>query len=198
MTIRLALTLLAGMTVAVPGTAMARPTLSITVEAPSDVEPSLVDRILEEAAAIWATAGIRLDWERARPSDARDPARLTVTIDNAPVDPSERQGPLGWIPFTAAGPEPVIHLSRSMAEILCHQWPTIEDRTSAGHQRLIGRALGRALSHELGHYLLQSRLHTAHGLMRAHWPSDELFALDRSGFELTAEQREAVDVHGSH
>ena len=172
--------------------------VSIAVHTAPDVEPALVDAILAEAEAIWQSAGVTLNWNRTSAPEARNTPQMTVTIDDEAVDASERHGALGWIPFTATGPEPTIHLSRTMAEVLCSQWPNIENRTIVGHRRLIGRALGRALSHELGHYLFQSRLHTAHGLMRANWPSDELFAIDRSGFELTAEQREAVDVHGSH
>ena len=174
------------------------PTLSIAVQTAPDVEPALVDRILAEAEAIWQAAGVTLDWNRTSAQYARKTPQITVTIDDEAVDASERHGALGWIPFTATGPEPSIHLSRTMAEVLCSQWPNIENRTIAGHRTLIARALGRALSHELGHYLFRSKLHTAHGLMRANWPSDELFASDRQGFELTAEQREAVDVHGSH
>jgi hypothetical protein len=41
--------------------------------------------------------------------------------------------------------------------------------------------------------LFQSRLYAPNGLMRANWPSDELFSPDRRSFELSAEQRESVD-----
>ena len=79
------------------------------------------------------------------------------------------------------------------AEALIRRTPGVTDATIAGHEILIARALGRALSHELGHYLLKSRVHTPHGLMRATWPSDELLSNDRRGFELTAEQRAAAE-----
>jgi hypothetical protein len=158
-----------------------------------DIEPSLVNDIFHEAEAIWSTAGITL--ERTSTSGAGDTLPIVVTIDEEPVNFSERQGTLGWIPFSATGPEPTIHLSRTMAEVLFSQRPTVEGKTIAGHRRLIGRALGRALSHELGHYLLRSKLHAAHGLMRANYPSDELFSFDRRAFELTAGQRESVESH---
>jgi len=166
--------------------------LFVAVRTAPHVEPALVDRILEETEAIWGSAGVTFTWERASPSDGRRRPQIEVTIEDEVQDFAKRQGPLGWIPFTDTGPQASIHLSRTMAEVLCHQWPTIEDRTTAGHRRLIGRALGRALSHELGHYLFQSRLHTPRGLMRANWPSDELFSADRQGFELSAEQRGAA------
>jgi len=169
------------------------PTLSIDIHMAPDIEPSLVNDIFHEAEAIWSTAGITL--ERTSTSGAGDTLPIVVTIDEEPVNFSERQGTLGWIPFSATGPEPTIHLSRTMAEVLFSQRPTVEGKTIAGHRRLIGRALGRALSHELGHYLLRSKLHAAHGLMRANYPSDELFSFDRRAFELTAGQRESVESH---
>jgi hypothetical protein len=100
---------------------------------------------------------------------------------------------LGWILFAADGPAPSIGLSRANAEALISQMPGVTGATIVGHEILMGRALGRALSHEIGHYLLKSKLHTPHGLMRANWPSDELLSNDRRGFKLTAEQRAAAE-----
>ena len=36
------------------------------------------------------------------------------------------------------------------------------------------RALARAIAHELGHYLLESRTHSAHGLMRGHLTAEDI------------------------
>jgi hypothetical protein len=116
---------------------------------------------------------------------------MTVTIDDDRKEFGE--GALGWIPFTADGPAPSIRLSRANAEALIRRTPGVTDATIVQHEILIGRALGRALSHELGHYLLKSKVHTPHGLMRATWTSDELFSNDRRGFELTAKQRAATE-----
>jgi hypothetical protein len=71
----------------------------------------------------------------------------------------------------------------------------LADHTVLTHEMLLGRALGRALSHELGHYLLQSKVHTRSGLMRAAWPSQQIFSFNRQGFELSREQREAAARH---
>ena len=166
------------------------PRLSIAVHAAPDIESALVDRTLDEAKAIWGPVGVTFD--RQLSPDDPNPSQLTVSFEDEVLDFSEWHGALGWIPFTPAGPLPIIHLSRTRAEALCSQWPNVVNRTIAGHRLLIARALGRALSHEIGHYLFQSRVHTRHGLMRATWPSDELFSFDRGGFELTREQRDAV------
>jgi hypothetical protein len=169
------------------------PRLFIAVHAAPDIEPALVDRTLDEASAIWRAVGVVFDRQIA-PGQPYS-SQLTVSFDDEPLDFSEQHGALGWIPFTAAGPLPVIHLSRTRAEVLCSQWPNIANRTIAGHRLLIARALGRALSHEIGHYLFQSRVHTRHGLMRAKWPSDELFGFDGGGFTLTREQRDAAEQY---
>lgn len=163
----------------------------VLITAP-DVDAALMDRIVDEADAIWRAAGITFTWTHASPPATPDAPQIAVVIDDVRPDVSESHEPLGWIPFTPNGPQASIHLSRASAESLCHGWPNVENKTIAGHNHLIARALGRALSHELGHYLFQSKVHTARGLMRATWPSDELFSADRHGFELTADQRTAT------
>lgn len=44
----------------------------------------------------------------------------------------------------------------------------------------------------VGHYLLNTKAHTPQGLMRAEWPSRELFAFNRGGFELSPDERKAA------
>jgi hypothetical protein len=168
--------------------------ISIGVFAPPDVPESLVIRVFDEAKAIWGPTGIAFDWHRVASIGMAGAWHVTVTIDDDRKDFAEWQGALGWIPFTPYGPAPSIRLSRANAEALIRRTPDISGATMVGHEILIGRALGRALSHELGHYLLKSKIHTPHGLMRATWPSDELLSNDRRGFELTAEQRAAVEL----
>jgi hypothetical protein len=167
-------------------------TLSVAVFAPRDVTESLAIRVFDEAKAIWGPTGIALDWHRVTSGHMAVGYDVTVMIDDDQKDSGE--GALGWIPFTADGPASSIHLSRANAEELIRRTPGLTDATIVGHEILVGRALGRALSHELGHYLLKSKVHTPHGLMRATWASSELLSIDRRGFELTAEQRAAAEL----
>lgn len=163
--------------------------LTIAVFSPPDVTASLVDRIFAEATAIWTPAGISLDWHRVSPVDVVRTWQLDVTID----DGSRRvvtDHALGWVFFTPDGPETSIHLSRVNAEASVLRTAGVDDTSALTHEVLVGRALGRALAHELGHYLLKSKEHSPGGLMRASWRSEEFLAVGRSGFELTAEQRE--------
>jgi hypothetical protein len=165
------------------------PPISIAVFAPADVPESFVDRVFAEVEAIWGPTGIAFDWHRIGSTDAVH-AELGVTIDERKDGFVTHPDALGWIAFSHDGPGSCIHLSRGRAEALITS--RLGDRTPFTHEVLVGRALGRALSHELGHYLLQSKAHTPRGLMRAVWPSEQIFSNDRQGFELSAEQREAA------
>ena len=167
--------------------------ISVGVFAPPDVTESLVIRVFDEAKAIWGPTDIAFDWHRITSKDMAAAWQLTVAIDDERKGFVEQHGALGWIPFTADGPAPSIRLSRANAEALIRRTPGVTTATIVGHEILIGRALGGALSHEIGHYLLKSKVHAPHGLMRAIWPSDELLSNDRRGFELTAEQRAAAE-----
>jgi len=167
--------------------------ISVGVFAPPDVTESIVIRVFDEAKAIWGPTNIAFDWRRITSTDMAAEWQLAVTIDDEREGFAEGHGALGWIPFTADGPAPSIHLSRANTEALIRQTPGVAATTIVGHEIMIGRALGRALSHEIGHYLLKSKVHTPRGLMRANWPSDELLSHDRRGFELTAEQRAIVE-----
>lgn len=168
--------------------------IAVAVVAPRDVTNSMVNRICAEAEAIWAPAGIALEWNRdASKEDARRLV-IEVTIDDrrAPVG---RDSALGWLRFTSHGPDRVIHLSRASAERLLRSTPGLNGATYASHEALIARALGRALAHELGHYILRSKVHTRHGLMRAVWASDQAFGLIRDEFELSSQERATALGH---
>jgi hypothetical protein len=165
--------------------------IPVAVFAPPDVTDSLVRRIFVEADAIWAPAGISLDWRRVT-ANAAERWRLDVTIDDTQHDDQEWRAALGWITFRGDSVQTSIHLSRASVERLFLRTAGHTQTLLQTHEVLLGRALGRALSHELGHYLLQSKGHTTRGLMRATWPSDEFFAMNRSGFELSAHERDAA------
>jgi hypothetical protein len=162
--------------------------IAVTVVAPRDVTDSLVNRICEEADAIWAPAGVAFEWHRDASTGEAHPLAIEVTIDDRQAA-VVGDGALGWITFTGNGPDPFIHLSRASAEGLFRDTPGLFGAPMITHDSLIGRALGRALAHELGHYLLRSKVHTPRGLMRKTWTSGQTFALSRDGFELTPQER---------
>jgi hypothetical protein len=172
----------------------ARPTaqtLPVAIIAPLNVTDSLVRRICVEADGIWQPAGVVFDCHRIQSDQDANGWPLTVTIDDreARLEPDKA---LGWIPFTNGAPERSIFLSQANAEELVRLTPGLPNVTVLSHEILIGRALGRALAHEVGHYLLRSKVHTTHGLMRTGRAGDEFLALSRDGFELSPEQWSAA------
>ncbi|MGE5242601.1 MAG: hypothetical protein ACM3SQ_00050 [Betaproteobacteria bacterium] len=173
----------------------ALPPLSVTVRATSDITPSLVARMLDEAGAIWRRAGVTFDW-RLTPvgADADSRARsLLVIVDDEPGRPRDGELPIGWIVFDDdCSPEPQLHVSyRNARELLTL---TRQDRGGEWMPRLeeevlLGRAMGRALAHELGHYLFASKQHTPRGLMESRRSAAEMFAAAHDGYWIRDDQR---------
>lgn len=170
----------------------ALPPIRVAVVTSPDLSESIVNEICGEAASIWGQAGITFEWHRIISTGVDNVSTLEVTIDDRQRDVTPWHAALGWITFRNDGPGPSIHLSRTSVEELLDRESSARRAPKAAHDAMVGRALGRALSHEMGHYLLSLKAHTRHGLMRATWPSDELFGAWRAGFELTAAERAAA------
>lgn len=171
------------------------PPLLVDVIVASDISPSLVTRVLAEAADIWRAAGLAIVWKL----DGRVSSSLRVTIGHWAnrVMRDELTLPLGWIGFEDDGrPADAIYVSYANATALLDQSRggagLAERMPRAERETMLGRAMGRALAHEMGHYLLASKVHSVKGLMRAKRTATEFFAIDRARFDLDAEQRAAI------
>lgn len=98
---------------------------------------------------------------------------------------------LGWIEFVDGRPLNVITVSTTAAAALmkASRWgglPKSVQRT------FLVRAMARAIAHELGHYLLASREHTVHGLMRGQLTADDVMLPRRSSYRLDRAQVERL------
>ena len=183
--------------------ATALPTLPIAVHTSPSVSRSLATSALEEAAAIWRNAGVRLVWTivdekggspRALPSGAA-PDVLRVLIDDDPGTTLDIGVAIGWVNFYDDEPHPEIHLSYLNAVTgLARACPpgALGRMMRSELDEVVAIGLGRALAHELGHYLLGSKVHSGKGLMHADWSPTELFGADRPFLGLDAVQREAL------
>jgi hypothetical protein len=164
--------------------------LVLTVSSTADVSPSLVDRVVDEANAIWKPAGITLVRQR---SDDRTPASISLTIGRERGSVHPYDTPLGWTEFESGQPQPWLYLSYANAVALFESARGIVGSTTRmpilERETYLGRAMGRALAHEVGHYLLAARLHTANGLMKANFTAVELFMPDTRHFAITDAQR---------
>lgn len=173
------------------------PPLVVAVTAADDIRPELVTRILDEAAAIWGSAGVTLAWRHGRPASLST-LRVTIGHDRGRSSTGDVL-PLAWIVFDDdTMPEHdivvscanILTLMRNSRDVI----GDIDDMPRAQLETLLGRALGRALAHEIGHYLLASKVHTATGLMQTRRSVAELFSTRRTRFQIDAGQRRQVAV----
>jgi hypothetical protein len=182
------------------------PPIIVAVIAPAGMPSRLVTAVLAETDAIWRPNGVSFVWRRtpaaaktSSPVEASPyvPSTLRLTIGEERGAGRDGRLPLGWIVFDDVTlPQQEIYLSHANAIAMMDnavgvvgivdQMPTIQRET------LLARAMGRALAHELGHYLLASKAHTGHGLMKAVLTAVELFQPGASGFRIEPAQRRAV------
>jgi hypothetical protein len=124
---------------------------------------------------------------------------LHVSIAQRPASRINDQS-LGSIVFLDGVPQPRISLYVATAADLISsaaggdtsRWPV------AYRDGLLTRVLGRALAHEIGHYVLNTREHSASGLMRAVQPIAELMEFRDERLVLSPDDREALCEALSH
>ena len=185
----------------------APPPVVVTVFSAAGVPAKLVSGLLAETSAIWRTSGVEFVWQRAvqeivpyarlAETGPYQSSTLRVVIGDQRGSSRDRTMPLGWIVFDDEhDPQREIYLSyanaRSLLESARGVVGVIEQMPHAQREILLGRAMGRALAHELGHYLLASKVHTPHGLLKASRTSSELFAFGCAGFGIDAVQRQQI------
>jgi hypothetical protein len=146
---------------------------------------------LAEATAVWGRYQVFLQRASAR-SDPRSVVRITIA-DRAPATAPDPRA-VGSIDFRDGIPLPEITLYAERAwELICAVAGSTAERWPRSYRELVlGRVLGRALAHELGHFILQSRQHSADGLMRASQSIADLIAAERTRVLLTPEDLKAL------
>jgi hypothetical protein len=146
-------------------------------------------KAVAEAAQVWLRYRVVID-SNGRPDPGAVLVRVTIG-DRAPSTSGDARA-VGSIDFENGRAVPEIRLYRQRAwDVIC-----AVAGSDAGHwplsyrDMMVGRVLGRALAHELGHFLLQSKEHTATGLMRAAPPIADLVGESRAPLFLTREEIE--------
>ncbi len=185
-------------------TTAAIPPMIVKVSIAAEVSPDLVKRTLAETAALWRSSGVTLLWQRAPRAAAASsdpgpflPNTLHLIIGDDRGVGRDGRRPLGWIVFDAVdAPQQEIYLSYANAMTMMDEARgvvgIVAEMPRAQREMLAARAMGRALAHELGHYLLASKQHTPHGLMKAVLTATELFTADTSSLRIEPAQRRAV------
>jgi hypothetical protein len=158
----------------------------------------IVAMMKKETERVWSPLDVRIDWIDPAKAGARaHAAGITVML--------EEGSPLG----AAANHDSVLAALTQPATAcgwgLAHVWVQHVERHTALVRRgehaytglpsaladtFLGRALGRVVAHEIGHYLLGTREHTPHGLMRARYtPQDLLEDSPRQLYSLDSRRR---------
>ena len=163
-----------------------RPVVRIQVQTEGSlaVDRRMLAEILKGASDIWRPyADITF-----APADESTPVsgslRLLITDRTSTI--SDRAS-LGWIEFVDGRPSNHITVSTGAAAALLRasRWnglPKTVQRT------FLVRAMTRAIAHEQGHYLLASREHVPHGLMRGQLTADDIMQPRRSSYQLERAQ----------
>jgi hypothetical protein len=196
-------TAFAAPTITASSTAAMPPLLVNVSIASADVSPALVTLALAETDAIWRTSGVRFVWRRiARAAASANagpylPNMMHVIVGNDRGIGRAGRLPLGWIVFDDVNaPQQEIYLSHANAVEMMGGARVVvgvvEQMPLAQRELLLARAMGRALAHEMGHYLLASKVHTDHGLMKAVLTATELFSTDTVALRIDAAQRQTV------
>jgi hypothetical protein len=94
---------------------------------------------------------------------------------------------LGWIEFVDGRPSNHITVSTGAAAALLRasRWNGLPKTVQ---RMFLVRAMTRAIAHELGHYLLASREHAPHGLMRGQLTADDIMQPRKSSYRLDRAQ----------
>jgi hypothetical protein len=172
-------------------------TVGILLEGHASAAARLVPALIAEADQIWRPRGVQIV-SVAKSAVPREDVRLTLNfatlstvLPSANRSKDERASGLGSIWFDEDGaPGDTITIDDAAVMVRIAQ-ATLNNRPLADWppavaDQVMGRALGRVLAHEIGHYLLRSKLHQAHGLMRAVFTGSDLAAWDRTRFALDA------------
>ena len=182
------------------------PPMIVTVVTAGEMSSRLVAAVLAEADAIWRPNGVSFIWRRVPPvqtaseSVERAPYlsnTLRLTIGDERGTGHDGRLPLGWIRFDdVTVPQQEIYLSLANAQAMLDSASgvvgIVNQMPLSQRETLLARCMGRALAHELGHYLLTSKAHTGHGLMKAVLTAVELFQPGNGALRIEPAQRRAV------
>jgi hypothetical protein len=146
--------------------------------------------LVAEASAIWARAGVPLEWIAATDGSVPPASMLRVLVipGRSASTPSRDRHVLGEV-VSLGRPGAVAIVSIQRAEGLVTAWRRPAFVPPSYHQDQVGRVLGRVVAHEIGHYLLNTRQHAPTGLMRETFDIAELLDRRSGAFDLDAHTR---------
>jgi len=150
-------------------------------------------QLRKSVVELWASQDITIEWA---PMDAMDSVRVMVDrpIPGGQGDLRDECWNVASTRVINGRVAPHVYASVDAAErVLASANPSFSTR-SLGSLMLV-RVLSRAIAHELAHYLLDTRTHTARGLLRARFTADEFVSSVQGPFRLEREQLALARKH---
>src|SRR5262245_18135846 len=154
---------------------------------------SMLATMIEEAAAIWEPYSVIVSpfFEMVRPDD-REGRWITLILRDEPANRIDGKAPRrhrarASLVFTDDTPGDAMYVSLEMARRMIHD-AGLGKGSAAVEERLAARLLGRATAHELGHFLLGSKDHARHGLMRSTFRAQDSSSGQLERFRLLPDQ----------
>jgi hypothetical protein len=144
------------------------------------------DQVRREVEAIWAAQAVRIEWSCAETTGC-----VRVVIDRPastlPAAGREEQWNVAATRIVAGHVSGPIYVSVDAAERVVRA-ASPPYSTPALRGVMVTRVVGRALAHELAHFLLDTREHSQHGLLRARVRADDFVSPGLDGFNLDDKQ----------
>jgi hypothetical protein len=163
-----------------------RPVVRVQVQTEGSlaVDRRLLAEILKGAGDIWRPYADVSFTPADESTLGSGSLRLLITDRTSTISDGAS---LGWIEFVDGRPSNHITVSTGAATALLRasRWNGLPKTVQ--HTFLV-RAMTRAIAHELGHYLLASREHVAHGLMRGQLTADDIMQPRKSSYRLDRAQ----------
>jgi hypothetical protein len=163
-------------------------TLRLRVTVDARLPASARTGLCREAASIWRSAGVELDWASGSAELAADGRTLRLLVVERPGAPS-RAGSFAvaeLIRLDGGAAVAIASIDRAR-QVVENTTGTSPLRPARWDDNLVGVVLGRAIAHEIGHFLLSTQTHAKHGLMRAQFSPHEFTDLRSTTFALDAE-----------
>ncbi len=156
---------------------------------------ALVESMKKEAASIWESYGVRLEWAAttSRGRCERAHASFDVLIDRRNPHPARSSKiVLGSTSLTRRAVDHPIYIDREAIQAVVDSIPTDTLLRALGRPTAdpgdVGRALGRVLAHEVGHVILDARDHQPRGLMRPTFLPGDLVRPGRDAYTLSDDE----------
>lgn len=158
-------------------------TLHVRLTVANDLPSSARATLTQEAEAIWRREGVRLRW--FSPVNQQTPSGFVLPVLVGRLLGSAGEGdvwPVGRLLPDQSGDRIAVASITAAQRVIAAAGHEMEPQ-GIGARRL-GLVLGRAVAHEIGHYLLGTRSHARHGLMRAQISARDFADLRNGAFYL--------------